>query len=540
MRGIMIEAPFACSPRVRRGAPRAKRATALALAALLLGSVSPTALASERHALLIGNGAYESLPGLDNPMLDAALLGRTLERLDFSVQVVSDASYDGMRAAIDVFRRAARGAEVALVYYAGHGIQLDGVNYLLPVDARIADREDLRREALVLQFLLHELETAAPEFGILVLDACRDNPIAALEDQLARQAGRSLAPREGLAPTVSATGLMISYATAPGQVALDGPVGGNSPFAEALAHYLDEPGLEIGLLFRKVSARVREATAGAQVPWTEASLTGKSLVLNPAPTRPAQEDAVAELNRALDQDDPLEQRLALVSFTRAHQGSPYAQLAQAYLDRLEQAQERPGVQLATFEETVADRQRVELMAGSAAAPLANEMLAALHAPSGDQQAKGDATPTAAAALPPSDAATLLWPLVRAADRPDYYARFLDLFPDDSLAAQASIGLELAALASEPPRPAVAVSEAPGPTPLLVPVVVGTGPVTVPLGTAEQALVLREPPRHGRLRALDANGVELALGVQPVAAARLEYLPPAARCKSAATPESRSR
>ncbi len=550
MRTLRLATPSARPVRCPEAAPRANRATALALAALLLGGVSPTALASERHALLIGNGAYESLPGLDNPTLDAALLGRTLERLDFNVQVVSDASYDGMRAAIDVFRQGARDAEVALVYYAGHGVQVDGVNYLLPVNARIGGREDLRREALVLQFLLHELETAAPEFGILVLDACRDNPIAALEEQLARQAGRSVAPREGLAPTISATGLMISYATAPGQVALDGPVGGNSPFAEALAHYLDEPGLEIGLLFRKVSARVREATAGAQVPWTEASLTGKSLVLNPAPTRPAQEDAIAELNRALDQDDPLEQRLALTAFTRAHEGSPFAQLALAYLDRLEQARPQSGVQLASFEQTVADRQRVDLMAGSAAAPLANEMFAALHAPSSEQEApdaatqadtataaeaepaqpepaSAAATTTATTAQPPSDAATLLWPLVAAADRPDYYARFLALFPDDSLAASASAGLQLAALASEPPRPGAPTSDATGPAPLLVPVVVGTGPVTVPLAATERSLVLQEPPRHGRLRALDAKGDELSLGAHPAMVERLEYLPPSA-------------
>jgi TPR repeat protein len=535
MRTLKLAFPIARSVSLRWPAPRAKPATALALAALLLSGVSHSALAGERQALLIGNSDYESLPELDNPALDAELLARTLERLDFTVQVVSDADYDGMRAAIDVFRRAAASAEVALVYYAGHGVQVDGVNYLLPVDAEIRGRDDLRREGLVLPFLLHELETASPEFGILVLDACRDNPIAALEEQLAQQAGRSMAPREGLAPTTSATGLMISYATAPGQVAFDGPAGGNSPFAEALAHYLNEPGLEIGLLFRKVSARVREATAGAQVPWTEASLTGKTLVLNPAPTRPEQEDAIAELNRALDLDDPLAQRLALAQFTRTHQGSPFAQLAEAYLARLEVTSPAPGVQLASFEQSVADQQRVELVADSAAGPLASEVFAALHVPATIPEAEAnaaDATPESTAAeLPaadeelPSDAATLLWPMITAVDRPDYYARFLSLFPDDVHAASASAAIQLAALGDDTSVPAATLGDAEDPETILVPVVVGTGPVTIPLPAAERSLVVHEPPRHGRLRAVDEAGNELPLGTTPVAPATLEYLPP---------------
>jgi TPR repeat protein len=542
MHKLKLEHPATRRMGTRWPVPRAKRTTAFALAALLLGSVSHSALAGERQALLIGNSAYESLPGLDNPALDAELLARTLEQLDFTVQVVSDADYDGMRAAIDVFRRAAEDAEVALVYYAGHGVQVDGVNYLLPVDAEIRGRDDLRREGLVLPFLLHELETASPEFGILVLDACRDNPIAALEEQLAQQAGRSMAPREGLAPTTSATGLMISYATAPGQVALDGPAGGNSPFAEALAHYLNEPGLEIGLLFRKVSARVREATAGAQVPWTEASLTGKTLVLNPAPTRPEQEDAIAELNRALDIEDPLAQRLALAQFSRTHQGSPFAQLAEAYLARLEVTSPAAGVQLASFEQSVADQQRVELVADSAAGPLANEVFAALHVPATVPEAEastdataGDVTPEPTAAeLPapeaaeeelPGDAATLLWPMITAVDRPDYYARFLSLFPDDVNAASASAAIQLAALGDDTSVPAATSGDVDEPETLLVPVVVGTGPVTVPLPAAERSLVVHEPPRHGRLRAVDEAGNELQLGTTPVAPSTLEYLPP---------------
>ncbi len=544
--GVPAGFAAAASPpaRRRRHRPEAiRRTVGVALAALLLSGVSHAAFAEGRQALLIGNADYASLPALDNPAQDAALLAATLERLDFTVHIAQDADYDGMRAAIDVFRREAAGAEVALVYYAGHGVQVDGINYLLPVDAEISGRDDLRREGLVLPFLLHELETASPEFGILVLDACRDNPIAALEEQLAQQAGRSLAPREGLAPTTSSSGLLISYATAPGQVALDGPRGGNSPFAEALAHYLDEPGLEIGLLFRKVSARVRAATAGAQVPWTEASLTGDTLVLNPAPTRPSQTDAIAELNRALDQADPIQQRLALTQFTRAHGDTPLAQLATAYLARLQPQVPVAGVQLASFETEVANQQRVELVAGSTAEPLANELLAALHAEpasagapegasvaadaggAGAMESAAGATETAATAAPPSDAAGLLWPLVAAANRPDYYERYLSMFPSGPHAGSAEAAVQLAALEAGPAIPLTSrqMVEAP----VLVPVVVGTGPVEVPLPDGERAITLREPPRHGRLIALDAAGAELPLGVAPVQVDLLRYLPPQA-------------
>ncbi len=538
--GLSVRLATAATPpsgRPRRRKPRLRRTVGLTLAALLLSGVSHAAFATERYALLIGNAAYASLPALDNPAQDAALLARTLERLDFTVRVARDADYDGMRAAIDGFRREAAGAEVALVYYAGHGVQVDGVNYLLPVDAEVRGRDDLRREGLVLPFLLHEIETASPAFGILVLDACRDNPIAALEEQLAQQAGRSLAPREGLAPTTSSSGLLISYATAPGQVALDGPSGGNSPFAEALAHYLGEPGLEIGLLFRKVSARVRAATAGAQVPWTEASLTGDTLVLNPAPTRPSQTDAIAELNRALDQEDPIQQRLALTRFTRAHGDTPLAQLATAYLARLEPQGPIAGVQLASFETAVADQQRVELVAGSAAAPLANELFAALHAPPAPA-ADAEAAPAqisapqvsaaeaaAGAAPPPSDAASLLWPLVTAADRPNYYERFLALFPEGPHAGSAEAAVQLASLEAE--LPSLPSSRNVAEAPVLVPVVVGTGPVEIPLPQPERAVILREPPRHGRLIAVDPAGTELPLGAVPVQVASLRYLPPQA-------------
>ena len=277
----------------------------------VFGAVDEAWSVGGRHALVIGNARYAHLASLQNPGPDSVLLTAALERRGFSVQRVVDADYEGMRAALNDFREAAADAEVALIYFAGHGVQVDGVNYLFPVDAEVGSRGDLQQQSINLPFLLHELETVSPGLGILVLDACRDNPIAALETALEDQPGRSLAPRKGLAPSEPQTGLIVAYATAPGQIARDGEPGGNSPFAAALAHFLDEPGLEIGLLFRKVSARVREVTAGAQVPWVEAALGGEPVVLHDRSVSDPVDDPITALNLALDQSDPLQLRAAL-------------------------------------------------------------------------------------------------------------------------------------------------------------------------------------------------------------------------------------
>jgi TPR repeat protein len=500
------------------------------LAALVLGvafagvaDIGKALAAGGRQALVIGNQAYAHLPPLDNPALDAHLLAATLERRGFNVERVIDGNYEAMRAAISRFRLAAEGAEVALVYYAGHGVQVDGVNYLFPVGADVQRREDLQREAVMLPLLLHELERAAPEVGILVLDACRDNPVAVLEATLAQQSTRSLRPRQGLAPVESATGLLIAYATAPGQVALDGPAGGNSPYAEALARYLDEPGLEIGILFRKVSAAVRAATAGSQVPWTEASLTGEPLVLYPDPGAGTR-DAIAELNRALDESDPSRQRLALSRFVEANAGTPAAELAKAYL--AENRTMAAAVAIAdpvSLETTLAAWQRVNLMASTVAEGFAGELFATLHG-SAPSSIGGQLAGPRTGSVVGAEAAELLWPLVQASGRTSDYERYLDLFPNGPRSEAATTAFELASLTLPTAGPATGAEPMHGTTRRLS-VVVGTGPVTLPLPEGEAPIVLVESPRHGRLRAFDAAGGELQLGDEPTRVARLRYEPP---------------
>ncbi|MGI9435923.1 MAG: caspase family protein, partial [Geminicoccaceae bacterium] len=228
------------------------------------------AFAGAKVALVLGNGAYKNVTVLENPPRDAALISKKLRELDFEVIEVIDASRDAMEEALREFGRRATDADAAVFFYAGHGVQESGENYLLPVAANVKRKSDLRYETLELGLVMDELEHAAAKVSVVMLDACRDNP---LTRSIAGSSTRSLDAREGLATVRGATGTLIAYATAPGEVAYDG-VGQNSPFSSALAEWIDEPGLEIGLMLRRVRQNVVEATDGYQVPWVEEAILG--------------------------------------------------------------------------------------------------------------------------------------------------------------------------------------------------------------------------------------------------------------------------
>ncbi|MCS6780036.1 MAG: caspase family protein, partial [Geminicoccaceae bacterium] len=199
----------------------------------------------------------------------------------------------------------------------------------MPTSARIAGREDLGRDGLALDRLLERLREAGPEVGIVVLDACRDNPLGALPGSAPVGAARGLRPSRGLARTGAPTGLFIAYATAPGQVAFDGPPGGNGPFARALANLIVQPGLEISILFRRVREQVMATTAGLQQPWTEESLTRELYLVPPDPASP---DPLARLNRALADADPWRRAAGLAELARAEPGSEPGRLAASALE----------------------------------------------------------------------------------------------------------------------------------------------------------------------------------------------------------------
>ncbi|MGI9493379.1 MAG: caspase family protein [Geminicoccaceae bacterium] len=221
---------------------------------------------------MIGNGSYETIPTLDNPRRDATLIAEKLSTVGFDVDLVLDSDYLSLMQRVRSFGYRAHGADAALFYYAGHGIQADGSNYLLPVDADLGRIADLPYQTLPLSLVMGELEFADARINLVVLDACRDNP---LTRSLKGSSGtRNVSISEGLASIKRASGTFIAYATAPGEVAYDGHGTQNSPFTRALADWIEKPDLEIALMFRRVREQVVAATNGKQVPWVEEAILG--------------------------------------------------------------------------------------------------------------------------------------------------------------------------------------------------------------------------------------------------------------------------
>ncbi|MGE0210247.1 MAG: caspase family protein [Parvibaculaceae bacterium] len=236
------------------------------------------AAAADRVALVIGNSAYSSVPSLKNPRNDAEAVSRALERLGFKVIEGTDVDQIGLKKVVREFTREVDSATVALFFYAGHGLQVNGRNYLVPVDASLQREADIDFETMDLDFVLKQLERK-DRTNIVFLDACRNNP---LSTKLAAGMGqRSVFVGRGLARVDTGVGTFIGYATQPDAVALDG-AGSNSPFTEALLKYIETPGLDIELLMRRVREDVIEATSGAQVPWSNSSLVGDRVVLKAA------------------------------------------------------------------------------------------------------------------------------------------------------------------------------------------------------------------------------------------------------------------
>ena len=220
-----------------------------------------------RVALVIGNSAYQHVSELRNPVNDAADIGATLETLGFSVNRVLDASKGEIQRAVDEFQSAAsrRGTEMALFYYSGHGVEYEGVNYIIPVTAEISDEYQLVDQAVSLDRVVTAMDRGSAEFNMVVLDACRDNPFFRT-----RSAGsRGLAAMSG-----GGKGSMIVFATSPGDVAQDGS-GRNSPFTQAFMEHAPTPGIEVSTLMRRINGTVQELTGGAQTPWFNASYTGE-------------------------------------------------------------------------------------------------------------------------------------------------------------------------------------------------------------------------------------------------------------------------
>ncbi|MCR8723317.1 caspase family protein [Frigidibacter sp. ROC022] len=245
----------------------ARVALRFCLALALLCGLGPmqAARAEPRIALVVGNSGYQSVSALDNPKNDAALIAEALGGLGFEVTLLTDANLTDFRRGVSQFGQALRAAgpeATGLFYYAGHGVQSFGTNYLLPVDASLVDAADLDLVAVEAQSILRQMSSARNRTNIVILDACRNNPFEAI---------RSI-DDNGLAEMKAPTGTFLAYATAPGAVALDGTEA-NSPFTKALAQFMPEPGVPIEQMFKRVRVAVLEATGGQQTPWDTSSLT---------------------------------------------------------------------------------------------------------------------------------------------------------------------------------------------------------------------------------------------------------------------------
>ncbi len=231
------------------------------LAAVLL--ISESAFAQSRLALVIGNSNYQSAVRLANPLNDAKAVAEALGAAGFEVTTASDLSQAEMRRTVRDFsaRIAEKGPDAtALVFYAGHGVQVDGENFLIPVDARIQRESDVAIEALRLADIVKALETVQSRTRIVMLDACRNNPFSSVG-----------ASGRGLAIVDAPTGSIVGYSTAPGTEAEDG-TGQNSPYTSALLKVIREPGLPIEQALKRVRLLVHEATDGRQTPWESSSL----------------------------------------------------------------------------------------------------------------------------------------------------------------------------------------------------------------------------------------------------------------------------
>lgn len=227
--------------------------------------------AQRRTALVIGNANYE-VGQLRNPINDATDMSAALKQLGFDVITLKDANHEEMEDAVDEFNQRLRQGGLGLFYYAGHGVQVQGENYLIPIDARLKRQEDVRYKTLALGQVLGALKDARNQLNLVLLDACRDNPFT--------QSWRS--STQGLAVVAAARGTLIGYAAGPGEKAADGR-GRNGTYTEHLLKHMSTPGIPVEWMLKRVRATVDTVTKGEQTPWTHSSLIG-DIYLAGAPT----------------------------------------------------------------------------------------------------------------------------------------------------------------------------------------------------------------------------------------------------------------
>src|ERR1700676_1205900 len=250
----------------------------LALSVISILASSNVAKADRRVAFVVGNGAYKNVAQLPNPPVDAKAMAAVLRNVGFEVVEGTNLTRDKMTEKLLDFGKKAQGADVAVFFYAGHGIAISGTNYLLPIDADIKSEMDVKLGAAINIDLTLDQTMGDAKVKLVFLDACRDNPFAA--KMKSNSATRSVNVQTGLAEMKSGEGTLIAFATGPGQTALDGQEGTNSPFTRALLANIATPGVEIQQAMTQVRAEVNEEARKGQLPGGHTNLIA-AVYLNP-------------------------------------------------------------------------------------------------------------------------------------------------------------------------------------------------------------------------------------------------------------------
>ncbi|MEO3433961.1 caspase family protein [Inquilinus sp. CAU 1745] len=474
-----------------------------ALALLLLVLLCPGsagAAAGERHALIIGNSAYETLRPLRNPSSDARLTGDALRDLDFHVEILIDADKATMEQALAAHSERARDAEISLVYFAGHGVQFEGVNYLLTTDSALAAMGDPESTAIDVSRVVQAVQASDPTVGVIILDACRDNPLPPEIAPAGYAGGTALT--SGLARLDGVSGLLIAYATAPGQIAYDGS-GANSPFAAALVQSLEQPGLEIGLMFRDVRRRVMEMTAGAQIPWVEEAL------VSPLYLNPIEEPVVAEAEDPAAPAETVEERRDRIQIATTPPAPGQEELDWLLLAALDEERRPLGAEAyLKIHPQGAHRAAVEEMARTTR---------------GLVIAEGEARP---------EDEYKLWTLVSRTGDPALLERFLALYPEGDFVEDARLRIATLTDTAQATQDAAIDDPAPPRNPVTqeaaLDVFLGTGMTTFSLRQRPTTVTFTSLPQNGVLTVTNMDGTETALTPdalgEPVTITALAYRP----------------
>jgi len=312
--------------------------TALSFFLLALGLAPGLAFASaDRVALVVGISSYQFVPELKNPVNDLKVMRETLQRLGFDVVSSIDASKKEFETKIEEFRVKMRNSEVALFYFAGHGLQVNGKNYLIPRDASLPDLASIEKQSIEFDRVISLMEQMS-RTNLVFLDACRNNPLSRNLSRAIGDGSTRSVIGTGLASVNVGKGTLVTYSTQPGNVAADGS-GVNSPFTAALSRWMGEPGLEVRQMLSRVRKDVLSATYGQQVPWDHSSMTGDFYFVtsgkNAADAVQSQTDKAKEMWGFVSQSNDV---AMFETFIKSFPASEYAPFAEAKIRSLKPSQ----------------------------------------------------------------------------------------------------------------------------------------------------------------------------------------------------------